>query len=133
MKRFEISKEFLRDAGIAFENRGYRSCVSRAYYAVFHICIVLFEEYGYQPKNFIDRSGYPAKRWEHGIVIRYFPLEFVSKRRLFDWKRGIQLRRLYRTRIEADYRVEMEIEEPLVKEILEIAKEIITDIGRRLS
>ena len=133
MKRLEISKEFLRDADIAFDNKGYRSCVSRGYYAVFHICIALFEEYGYQPKNFIGRNGYPAKRWEHGLVIRYFPLEFVSKRRLFEWKRGVQIRRLYRTRIEADYRVQMVIEEPLAREILEITKEIIADIGRRLS
>lgn len=131
MKRMDVSKQFLTDASTAFDNKGYRSCASRAYYAVFHACVAMFEQYGYRSRNFIGRTGYPANRWEHGIIIKYFHIEFISKKGLFDWKVGVQIRRLYRTRIEADYRVELEIVKDLAEEILEIAGEIVAHIGRR--
>jgi hypothetical protein len=85
------------------------------HYAVFHACIALFEFYHYTAGNFIGRNGRPSTRWEHGIITKYVLLEFVRKRNLIDWTTAAQIKRLYRSRIEADYRSDLIIAEALAR------------------
>lgn len=92
MERIELSKEFQEDAKVCLDSGRFRSCVSRSYYAVYHACIALFEHFNYRPNNFIGRSGYPADKWEHGVIIKHFHIEFVSKKRLMSWRIGVQVR-----------------------------------------
>lgn len=120
-----VAKEFLEDARLCLDNGRYRSAVSRAYYASFHACIGLFEYCGYRPGNFVGWGGWPAKRWEHGVIIKHFPLEFVHKRKLIDWGVGVAIRRLYKLRIRADYRVDLAVTQALAQDAYEEAKMLV--------
>jgi len=129
MSRMALAQEFLDDARLCLDNGRYRSAVSRAYYAAFHGCVALFEHYGYQPKYFVGRSGWPAKRWEHGIVVREFPIEFVHRRKLIDWRSAIEVRRLYTARIKADYREEALIGEAVARDSYQQAERLLAFVG----
>ena len=132
MTRLDGADEFLQDAQVCLNHGRFRSAASRDYYAVFHAAIALFEHYGLRPANFIGRNGWPATRWEHGLITKYFHLEFVVRRGFFDWPTGVAVRRLYRTRIEADYKLTMPLSEALARDSLEDAKRVVEAIRRRL-
>ena len=129
MPRLDVSRRFLKDARICLDSGGYRSCASRAYYAVYHACIALFKFFGYQPDNFRGRDRLPARRWEHKIVTVNFHIEFTQKRKLFHWKIGRQLRSLYDTRIRGDYRTEVNIPVQLARERLIVAEAVVNRIA----
>ena len=76
---WDLTKELLADAKLLLENGGYRSSVSRSYYATYHACITLLESLGLKPSNFIGRDRKPAKRWEHGIVIEQVTIDLKKK------------------------------------------------------
>lgn len=130
--RLLVAREFLADAELCLDNDRFRSVVSRAYYGAFHACVALFEHYGYRPSNFPGRGKRPARRWEHGIIRRHFPIEFVHKRRLVDWRLGIGVKRLYESRTKADYRVDMRISEKMARNSLEEAQELLQVIEGRV-
>lgn len=132
MMRIDGANEFLQDAQVCLDHGRFRSAASRSYYAVFHAAIALFEHYGLRPANFIGRNGCPATRWEHGLITKHFYLEFVVRRGFFDWATGMAVRRLYRTRIEADYKLTMLLSEALVRDSLEEAERVMEEIRRRL-
>jgi uncharacterized protein (UPF0332 family) len=123
--RLRVAREFLADAKLCLDNGRFRSAVSRAYYGAFHACVALFEHYGYQPSHFLGRDKRPARRWEHGIVRKYFPIEFVHKRKLVDWQLGIGLSSLYESRAKADYRVDMRISETMARSSFEKAQRLV--------
>ena len=126
MDRLDTVKEFIETAKLCLDAGKFRSAVSRSYYAVFHACIALFEFYHYTPSNFIGRNGRPATRWEHGIITKYALLEFVHKRNLMHWVTAAQIKRLYRSRIEADYRSDMIITGALARNSYAEAVKIVT-------
>ena len=130
--RLRVAREFLADAQLCLDNDRFRSAVSRAYYASFHACVALFEHYGYRPSHFPGRGIRPARRWEHGIVRRHFPIEFVHKRRIVDWRLGIGVKRLYESRVKADYRVDMMISEKMARNNLEEAQQLLQAIEGRV-
>ena len=130
--RLRVAKEFLADAKLCLDNGRFRSAVSRAYYGAFHACVALFEHYGYQPGHFLGRDKRPARRWEHGIVRKYFPIEFVHKRKLVDWQLGIGLSSLYESRVKADYRVDMRISETMARNSFEGAQRLVQVIEGRV-
>jgi len=130
--RLLVAEEFLADAELCLDNGRYRSAVSRAYYGAFHACVALFEHYGYRPSHFLGRDNRPAQRWEHGIVRRYFPIEFVHRRRLIDWQLGIEVRLLYESRVKADYRVDLSISETMARSSFEGVRRLIQVIERRV-
>jgi uncharacterized protein (UPF0332 family) len=127
-QELDLSQEFLRDAESLFKQNGYRSSLSRCYYAVYHACIALFRAYGFRPSNFIGRDGRSANRWEHGIIRVNFFLEFVQKRHLLEWKAGGQIRRLYSDRINADYQPNAVLSQTYVECSLNIACEFVEKI-----
>jgi uncharacterized protein (UPF0332 family) len=126
--RLELSKRFLQDAKVCLENKGFRSCVSRSYYAVYHACVALLEFFNFKPGNFRGRNRLPAKRWEHKIIIVNFHIEFVQRRKLFDWSMGMQLRSLYDTRIRGDYKPNLVVTEQLARERFILAEKIFQQI-----
>ena len=109
--RLKLSKRLHQDAKVCLENKGFRSCVSRSYYAVYHACIALLEFFNFKPGNFRGRNRLPAKRWEHKIITVNFHIEFVQRRKLFDRSMGMQLRSLYDTRIRGDYKPNLVVTE----------------------
>jgi uncharacterized protein (UPF0332 family) len=130
--RLQVASEFLEDAQLCLGNGRFRSAVSRAYYGAFHACIALFEHYGYRPSNFVGWGGRPAKRWEHGVVFKHFPLEFVHKRKLVDWRIGIIPRRSYKLRIKADYKVDLVITQALAKDACKEAKRLVQTVEQEV-
>ena len=126
--RLELSKRFLQDAKVCLENSGFRSSASRSYYAVCHACVALLEFFHFKPGNFGGRNRLPAQRWEHKIITVNFHIEFVQRRKLFDWSMGTQLRSLYDTRIRGDYRPELIVTEQLARERFLLAEKILQQI-----
>jgi len=126
--RLRVAREFLADAKLCLDNGRFRSAVSRAYYATFHICVALFEHYGYRPSNFLGWGGQPARRWEHGVIAKNFPLEFVHKRKLISWALGIVVRRLYKLRLRADYKVELTVTPALAQDAYSEAERLVGDV-----
>jgi hypothetical protein len=94
--------------------------------------VALFEHQGYRPGHFFGRSGRPAKRWEHGIVVRYFPVEFVHKKKLVDWRLGLEVRRIYEARVKADYRPDVATTSAMAQNAFMQAQALLTVVGRLL-
>ena len=101
--RMALARQFLDDAQYLLDQDRLRSATSRAYYATYHATVALFEKSGFKPGSFIGKSGRPAMIWEHPIVTKQFFHEFVRRRKLFPWRTGQEIRRLYARRIAADY------------------------------
>jgi uncharacterized protein (UPF0332 family) len=127
------AEAFLRDSRDALARNAFRTALSRAYYAAYHACAALFEHYGYRPQNFVGRIGRPASRWEHGIIIRRFLIEFTERRQVISSESGWGIRRLYADRILADYDVEASLEDAYVRESVEIAARLVREIQTAIS
>jgi len=54
-RRLSVAQGFLRASQEALARHGLRTAVSRAYYAGYHACVVLIEQYGDRPQNFMGR------------------------------------------------------------------------------
>ena len=78
--RRTLAVELLSDAKALLAAGSLRSAMSRAYYAVYHGCVEALEHSGYSPGHFRGRSGFPATRWEHGIVRLEFHREHRGSR-----------------------------------------------------
>ena len=84
----------MNTAQLALDEGDADSCASRAYYAVFHALVLLFEARG----NTIRES------WSHIEVQKTFSLEFCNRGYLgFSKRDASTLKRLYRARLDADY------------------------------
>lgn len=66
--RIAKAERYLRTAQLAYDDGDYDSCVSRAYYAAFHGCIVLLVLH-------VDKK---AANWQHKAVISKFIEAFVK-------------------------------------------------------
>jgi uncharacterized protein (UPF0332 family) len=129
-QRLALADEFLADAQDLLERGRLRSALPRAYYAVYHLCVLLFEKHSLKPSNFPGASGRPAQMWEHRIIRTEFFHQFVVKRPLFVWARGVLLRRLYDDRIRADYRPEAEFTDTYVRGLVKDTKQLVDEIRK---
>jgi len=111
-----LAEEFLQDAKTNLENKSLRTSISRSYYSVYHACVALFEHYSYRAHNFLSRSGIPAKKWEHGIIMKKSYDELVIRHKILDAQDVWWINWLYRDRINADYRYDVSITERMAKE-----------------
>ncbi|MBI3915332.1 MAG: HEPN domain-containing protein [Chloroflexi bacterium] len=132
-KRFALADEFLADAQDLLERGRLRSALSRAYYAVYHLCVLLFEKYALKPSHFVGKSNRPALIWEHTIITRQFFHEFCDKRRLFAWERGVTIRRLYRNRLTADYQPEETITVEYARNAYAVAVEFFGELEKAVT
>ena len=126
--RLDVARVFLRDSQEALARHALRTALSRAYYASYHACVALFEQYGYRPQHFIGRVGRPASRWEHGLVIRRVLIELSERRQLISTESGWGIRRLYADRIIADDDVAASFEEVYVPESVRIAAGVVSEV-----
>lgn len=129
-KRLALANEFLTDTQDLLAQGHMRSALSRAYYAVYHLCVLLFEKHGLKPSHFPGASGRPAQTWEHRIIRAEFFHQFVVKRKLFAWGRGVLLRQIYDDRIRADYRPEADITDTYARALVKSANELFTEIQK---
>ena len=132
-KRLALADQFLADAQDLLERGRLRSALSRAYYAVYHLCVLLFEKHALKPANFLGKSNRPALTWEHNIITRQFFHEFCVKRKLFAWERGQTIRRLYRNRLTADYHPEATITRAYSESSFEVAYAFFREIRKAVT
>jgi uncharacterized protein (UPF0332 family) len=91
--RINKVQRFLSTAQLALDDGDADSCVSQAYYAVFHAIILLFEA-----------RGNTRERWSHTEVHKVFLLEFCNRGYLGFSKRDADtLGELQQARLDADY------------------------------
>ena len=129
-QRLALADQFLADAQDLLERGRLRSALSRAYYAVYHLCVLLFEQHGLEPQHFAGINKRPAQMWEHRIIKVEFFHQFVVKRKLFEWQRGVILRQLYSDRLRADYRPEAVISESYARGVFKSASDLFSDIRK---
>jgi uncharacterized protein (UPF0332 family) len=132
-KRLALADQFLADAQDLLERGRLRSALSRAYYAVYHLCVLLFEKHGMEPSQFPGASGRPAFMWEHRIIKTEFFRQFVVKRKLFTWSNGVLLRQLYADRIRADYRPEAALTDTYARNLVKNAGELFDAIRKAVT
>ncbi|MBI4526978.1 MAG: hypothetical protein HY695_24550 [Deltaproteobacteria bacterium] len=128
LNHLDVAEIFLQDSREALGRKALRTALSRAYYAAYHACVALFEYYGYRPQNFVGRRGGSAARWEHGIIVRRLLIEFTERRQAVSPDAGWGIRRLYADRILADYEVEALFEEVYVRESVQLAARIVSEV-----
>jgi len=66
------------------------------------------------------------------VVFKHFPLEFVQKRKLVDWRIGTIPRRLYKLRIRADYKMDLVVTQALARDAYEEAKRLVQVIEQEI-
>ncbi len=128
--RMALARQFLDDAQHLLDQDRLWSATSRAYYAIYHATVALFEKSGFKPSSFIGKSGRPARIWEHPIVTKQFFHEFVRRRKLFPWRTGQEIRRLYSDRLAADYEVTSSIKPSYAAGSVSQAQNIVGQIER---
>ncbi len=129
-KRLALAGQFLADAQDLLERGRLRSALSRAYYAVYHLCVLLFEKHSLKPSHFIGKGNRRALTWEHSIITRQFFHEFCAKRKLFAWERGVTIRRLYRNRLTADYEPEATMTTEYTRNAFAVAQEFFRELEK---
>ena len=87
------AERFLADAEEAFRGESWDTCVSRCYYAVFHLVAAALA----------DRGGIEQPRWDHKQLHREFLGRFCKLGRFFSVADGKTLQRLRELREAADY------------------------------
>jgi hypothetical protein len=128
----ELAREFLKDAQALLEAGSIRSSISRSYYAAYHACIALLEYSGFKPDNFTGKSGWPARRWEHGIIMAQAAANPVIQSVLTP-QLGLQVAWLYTLRIRSDYRPEVLPSVKQGKEVYKIARQIVQKVEAKLT
>ena len=93
--RIEKANAFLNTAQLAMRNGDYESCVSRSYYAAYHMVVVLLA----------SKANIRRKRWDHNELHRAFGEQFCKKGWLFTREDGDLFRTLQLERFSADYEV----------------------------
>jgi uncharacterized protein (UPF0332 family) len=83
----------LRVARLAFENKAYDPCVSRAYYAVFHAEIAAL----------LCLTDFCPEFWEHSVVQAEFNRRLIRERKIFDRALAVVHSSLISRRHDADY------------------------------
>ena len=71
----------------------WETCISRCYYAAYHAVAALLE----------SRSDDVRRRWDHEVLIATFEARFARRGFIFSRRDGQFLRRLLKTRDDADY------------------------------
>lgn len=64
------------------------------------------------------------------MIVRYFPIEFVHRRKIISWPQGIGVRILYEARIKADYRPDIAVSKRAAQESVTRAEQILATIER---
>jgi uncharacterized protein (UPF0332 family) len=123
----DLANELLADAKLLLDNGGYRSSASRSYYAAYHACIALLESLGLRPNNFLGRDQRPAKRWEHGIVIKQVTtnLRIVN---LLTQGLASPLRWMYSLRLRGDYRFDLSVSSYSAQSSYEMARQMVAKV-----
>ncbi|MCD5413073.1 MAG: HEPN domain-containing protein [Dehalococcoidia bacterium] len=67
--RIEKANAFLNTAQLAMRNGDYESCVSRSYYAAYHMVVILLA----------SKANIRRKRWDHNELHRAFGEQFCKK------------------------------------------------------
>lgn len=88
------AENFLKDADLLFHANRFDSCVSRCYYALYHLIIALLET-----------QGIRSKEWDHGFVLGEFTKAFVHRKKKFARDFVTQLYDIRKQRNEADYSI----------------------------
>lgn len=91
--QLEKAEAFLGAAQFAFERGQWETCVSRAYYAIYHLVVAVLAA----------KAGKRRNRWDHKPLLRAFKQEFTSKGFLFDRGDANSLDDLLQERFAADY------------------------------
>lgn len=131
MSELELALELLVDAKLLLDSARHRSAVSRSYYAAYHACIVLLESFGLRPSNFIGRDRRPARRWEHGIVVR----QVTGNPRLaavLSPALATPLTWMYSLRLRADYRYDLSVSDYSSQSSYQLAQQIIAKVEEHL-
>ncbi|MCL0095280.1 HEPN domain-containing protein [Dehalococcoidia bacterium] len=76
-------------------NGDYESCVSRSYYAAYHMVVILLA----------SKANIRRKRWDHNELHRAFGEQFCKKGWLFTREDGDLFRTLQLERFSTDYEV----------------------------
>jgi len=132
-KRLALADQFLADAQDLLERGRLRSALSRAYYAVYHLCVLLFEKHELKPQNFKSASGRPAAIWEHFIITRQFIHQFVVKRKLFAWQRGHYIRAMFNDRISADYHPDIVFTTEYTQQAIQTGREFFLELRKEVT
>ena len=117
-----IAEESFDAAKVAFENGLHRSCVSRAYYAMYQAATAIFVHAGVPVP--------PRGNWNHPDVARLF--ENPAVRRLLDRmrRRPLYMKRamktVYRARLEADYGPRVTIHAAMARDARRFAGEFLS-------
>ncbi len=128
---FELARELLKDAKALLDMGSCRSSMSRTYYGAYHACIALLEARGLEPSNFTGKSGWPARRWEHGIIIAQAAANPMCQS-VLTAKLGLQLSWLYTLRIRSDYRPGKPLSVKQAGEAYKVAEKIGQKVEARL-
>ena len=131
MGELELALDLLADAKLLLENARHRSAVSRSYYAAYHACIALLESLGLKPGNFIGRDRRPARRWEHGIVIRQVTGN-PSLTAVLSSGLATPLTWMYSLRLRGDYRYDLTISDYSSRSSYELAQRIVAKVKEHL-
>lgn len=119
--RIKKAQKFLNSAKTLLKNGDYDSCISRCYYALFHVSIVLLETLGVR-----------QTKWEHRFVLSAFNKECVHRRKIFPHHFGQILEDIFYERMDADYRIE-EKSFKTAKRLLDKAEKIFYSILKELT
>lgn len=93
--RWRVSKaeKFFGDAEEAFVTEMWETCVSRCYYAAYHLVAALLE----------SRNSGIRRRWNHETLISTFEARFARRGFIFSRRDGQFLHQLLYKRYDADY------------------------------
>lgn len=91
--RVREAETFLQTADYLFENKYYKDCISRAYYAVYHITIALLAV----------KADIVQRRWDHDELHKAFLDNFFKRGFLFNAKDGEVFSELMNQRFDVDY------------------------------
>lgn len=125
--RIAKAERYLRTAQLAYDDGDYDSCVSRAYYAAFHGCIVLLVLY-------VDKK---AVDWQHSTIINNFVGAFTKRRKWFNHLKmkgapsfAVSLARLHTAREVADYEVDV-IDREKAETSVRFAELVVGEVKKR--
>lgn len=116
--RIKKAENIFKSAKVLFENGQYNCCISRCYYCIFHICIVLLEKF-----------NITQKEWNHKFVISSFNREFIHRRKFFKREVIDFIYKIFYNRATADYNL-YEFSEKEAKRSLDKTKENFYNIIR---
>lgn len=131
-QRLELARVLYDDAQLLLAHGRARSAASRAYYSVYHACVALMESLGRKPSNYMGRGGWPASRWEHGIITANVATDPRASG-ILGMSIASQVRWLYLQRIRSDYRPEQTTSGAAAQTSVGLAQQILSRVEGHLN